>query len=194
MRTYKVIAEENKEMILKMISEGSSKKQIYSILKCSSTTFDKVLKHLDSEYNYYGERSADKRFKYCRVCGELKRTEKSFYLRKSGNSTYRLSVCKSCQRRKSMIEYKKNINTLSDYKSSLGCAKCGNKKHYVLDFHHIDPKQKLFNISSKFSSDIESEIIKEEIAKCVVLCSNCHREFHYLEREEDMTIEKYLKE
>ncbi len=56
------------------------------------------------------------------------------------------------------------------------CMICGYDKHpAILDFHHIDPNSKSFGISSGgFSRSWES--IKNEIAKCVLLCANCHRE------------------
>lgn len=34
--------------------------------------------------------------------------------------------------------------------------------------------------------------IQEEITKCIPLCANCHREFHYLEKEENITLNKFL--
>lgn len=56
------------------------------------------------------------------------------------------------------------------------CQICGYNKHEsVLDFHHIDPATKLFGISSGgFSRSWAS--IEAEIRKCILVCSNCHRE------------------
>ena len=58
------------------------------------------------------------------------------------------------------------------------CSKCGyNKYPEVLEFHHKNPSQKDFNISSKGHSRSWSKV-REEIAKCDLLCANCHREVH----------------
>jgi len=59
------------------------------------------------------------------------------------------------------------------------CVKCGETRPHVIDFHHIDPSQKQFTIVQKYRSVSESDL-NSEIAKCVCLCANCHREFHYL--------------
>ena len=42
------------------------------------------------------------------------------------------------------------------------------------------------------SSSIEKLI--EEVDKCKLLCANCHREFHYLEKENNITLQEYLGE
>lgn len=70
------------------------------------------------------------------------------------------------------------------------CAKCGETRFYVLDFHHKDASTKEFTIGKlkKGSQDL----IQDEINKCITLCANCHREFHHLEKTQGLTIEEYL--
>jgi hypothetical protein len=55
------------------------------------------------------------------------------------------------------------------------CQVCGyDKCAAAMDFHHRDPRQKDFHISSKQSW----EAIQPELDKCCLLCANCHRETH----------------
>jgi predicted HNH restriction endonuclease len=57
------------------------------------------------------------------------------------------------------------------------CSICGyNKNINVLELHHINPKEKEFTISGNHSRSWEK--IKKELDKCMVVCSNCHREIH----------------
>lgn len=44
----------------------------------------------------------------------------------------------------------------------------------ALEFHHEDPSQKDFAISTKLSW----EAIKAELDKTILVCSNCHKEIH----------------
>lgn len=58
------------------------------------------------------------------------------------------------------------------------CKKCGcahEKKK--LSFHHLFPQDKLFKISCSERKHYLSTI-KREIAKCVVLCLDCHSKIH----------------
>ena len=55
------------------------------------------------------------------------------------------------------------------------CSMCGESSKCCLDFHHIDPKTKERRIS--YLRSIKK--IDAEIAKCIVLCSNCHRKLHH---------------
>jgi hypothetical protein len=47
----------------------------------------------------------------------------------------------------------------------------------ALEFHHLDPTQKDFGISSKGYTR-SWEKVKEEVDKCILLCANRHREAH----------------
>lgn len=59
------------------------------------------------------------------------------------------------------------------------CFVCDyNKCESALDFHHIDPSQKDFGLAAVRASIKNWSLLVEEVEKCVVLCSNCHREHH----------------
>ena len=55
-----------------------------------------------------------------------------------------------------------------------GCVKCSEKEPACLDFHHLGGKDA--TVSSMLG--MNDERVEEEINKCVVLCSNCHRKLH----------------
>lgn len=117
------------------------------------------------------------------------------------------SQCKECQRQQEKERYQvdiarkeKLLDIAQKQKSrnaifieqnkQCGCAKCGEKRHYVLDFHHIDPSQKNNTINNLRTCSLET--LQKEIEKCIVLCSNCHREFHHFEFEQNITLRDYL--
>jgi hypothetical protein len=56
------------------------------------------------------------------------------------------------------------------------CTDCGNSyPHYVMDFDHLDPSIKEAGVASMINCG-SLEKIRTEIAKCEVVCANCHRE------------------
>lgn len=56
------------------------------------------------------------------------------------------------------------------------CADCGREyPPYVMDFDHRPGEEKCFNLSMGLACGLRSELIKAEMAKCDVVCSNCHR-------------------
>ena len=73
---------------------------------------------------------------------------------------------------------------LIEYKGGK-CEKCGyDKCQGALQFHHLDPSQKEFNLSHKnFGQGTSIEELKKEVDKCILLCANCHFEEHYTDEE-----------
>lgn len=108
-----------------------------------------------------------------------------------GGGKYR-SECKECHKSYVKGKYVERKEIVNDIKSIQGCKKCGETRSYVLDFHHRDPSVKDSTIARLTSDRNNMEDIQKEIDKCIVLCANCHREFHYLENKEHITIEQYL--
>lgn len=66
-----------------------------------------------------------------------------------------------------------------EIKSSLRCADCGERHPATLHFHHRNPAEKEFNIADWVGSGGSIEKLEKEIAKCIVLCANCHAKRHY---------------
>lgn len=65
-------------------------------------------------------------------------------------------------------------------KSFLSCDVCGESHPACLDFHHRNPVEKSFTISN-LSWKVSTEKLFDEIAKCDILCANCHRKLHWIE-------------
>lgn len=58
------------------------------------------------------------------------------------------------------------------------CQNCGyDKSIAALQFHHLDPKEKDFAISSNGMTRGWNKV-KPELDKCALLCANCHSEVH----------------
>jgi hypothetical protein len=59
---------------------------------------------------------------------------------------------------------------------SKGCQLCGYSKCIsAIEFHHVEGGKE-FELSSAGSRSLIS--VEREIAKCIRICANCHREIH----------------
>jgi hypothetical protein len=60
------------------------------------------------------------------------------------------------------------------------CHRCGYRKNFAaLEFHHMDPANKSFNLDLRSLSNRTWQAVLDEAAKCILVCSNCHKEIHY---------------
>ena len=71
--------------------------------------------------------------------------------------------------------YRQDVKAkLNAYKSERGCIDCGYKQHpEALDFDHLPGHVKDFGIGSDMIRNLDR--IWAEVAKCEVVCANCHR-------------------
>lgn len=66
------------------------------------------------------------------------------------------------------------------FKQTLSCTVCGENHPATLDFHHVIRSPDNKKVHRLAGSGAYKKAL-EEIKKCVVLCANCHRKYHYEE-------------
>lgn len=100
----------------------------------------------------------------CREC--KKKHDADYYQR---NKLYYLKYNKQ--------QYQARLQEINNYKQAQGCACCPENDPCCLDFHHPDGATKEKDVS-RLVADSGKKRIWSEIAKCVVVCANCHRKIH----------------
>lgn len=113
--------------------------------------------------------------KHCATCGALfeptREWQKYCSVKCRNNSDSKKQTTRDFQRKRRLL--------INEIKMKKGCARCGYKEHpAALDFNHI--RDKHFNISQDPKRSLEA--IMQEIEKCEILCSNCHRIVTYEEK------------
>ena len=110
--------------------------------------------------------------KICTKCHNDKPLSE-FYKKEKGRH---YAECRSCFKLRMYDRIDEISKFISENKGD-ACEVCGyNKCKAALEFHHNDPMQKEFNISSAWSYNMGR--VKREIEKCILVCANCHREIH----------------
>lgn len=150
----------SKEDIVDLINQGYLKKEIATKLNVSLSTIKRhssglITKRISSKY-------------ICRTCSI--EGKEHFYK----DAKYQ---CKSCWNKRSYAATKSRITEYMESRGGAKCQICGYDKCVAaLDFHHRDPTEKdpLWNKSWSIKR------LKTELDKCDILCSNCHRELHWL--------------
>ena len=114
----------------------------------------------------------------CVKCGQ---TETKPYRVKSGKRKGKIqSYCRKCNSQNTLDRQREFKKKCVEYKGGR-CVVCGYEKYLgSLDFHHIDPSQKDFNLSNmRQTSFIKNQYaIQKELDKCILVCKNCHCEIH----------------
>lgn len=128
--------------------------------KCS-----KCLEEKDFSEFHFKNKTKDKLQSHCKCCQKLQ-----------SYNQYRKDVTKSKSRMK--LNAQRNFEETVKYIVSLlqdtCCKICGEQDILVLEFHHKDPLTKKYNVCMMIGKHTLLAV-KREIAKCEVLCANCHR-------------------
>lgn len=172
----------NKEEITRLILEGKTIPELQEYYKCSRTTItqfkkDNGLVGLSPNSKKLNRELGEKECTTCKQVLPLTR----FYSNgktQTGKTKYKPS-CITCENLDRKNKFKDFIYEYLDTKNKKYCCeRCGITGIFgSLDFHHVDPKTKLFNIGNNM---IFSDSMIEELEKCILLCPNCHRQEHLL--------------
>lgn len=132
--------------------------------------------------------------KYCNKCGK----DQPFSSFSSKNSTRdgKHSNCRTCQSSYTKSHYQRNkksyaikarrnsrkreheVRMLIRSQKSKPCMDCGvSYPHYVMDFDHLEKGSKKFMLSVAVRDSFKwsNQDVLNEIAKCDLVCANCHR-------------------
>ena len=94
--------------------------------------------------------------------------------------------CRPCTKKYNRERLQKKRDFVNSYKMERGCRECGYNAHPVaLELNHIDPTTKTYSIGRQLIS-ISMENLVLELAKCEVLCANCHQ-IHTYENEHHLS-------
>lgn len=144
---------ERDEKIIEMYNYGTNATTIARELEIGRKTVYRVLKKYDIPLQKTNPR------KNCLVCG--KECQKN--------------LCGTCNTNLRRYRVKKRSVEYLGGK----CERCAWEGHLSgYDFHHKDPTEKDFNPSARELANKSWERAKEELDKCELLCSSCHRKEH----------------
>ena len=78
-------------------------------------------------------------------------------------------------RKKDARAYQRRAEMIDSTKIRLGCADCGYRAHpAALHFDHLPGCNKVAAISQLRYGNCPLEKLEREVAKCEVVCANCH--------------------
>jgi hypothetical protein len=128
----------------------------------------------------------------CTRCGET--LDLSEFGLKYPDREYRLRRCRACVREISRMHYHRdpasykarvaannkrttarNRERVREFLRNANCKDCGLRDFAVLEFDHREPRDKRDDVSSLVRQHHCWPSILKEIAKCDVVCANCHR-------------------
>lgn len=83
------------------------------------------------------------------------------------------------QRAERVNRWRRNLKTKIVNALGGSCQVCGyNRCNSSMDLHHVDPSEKEYAFRDVMANPKSVEKMMPELEKCMLLCANCHREYH----------------
>ena len=115
------------------------------------------------------EPPTDSTTRVVRHCGRHGLTD---FVRTGRAGRYRCRACRAEYR----AERRRRVKRILIAEAGGHCVRCGYAgSPAALQFHHVDPETKAFNLSAEGVGGSLSAA-REEAAKCLLMCANCHAE------------------
>lgn len=115
---------------------------------------------------------------HTKKCGRCKKIlpHSDFYAHNLASGVTKLQgSCKRCESSRTTTRGK--LREAEWEARGKSCERCGLEDvHSFFDFHHIDPALKEIQINKVWYYGKERR--DEELAKCIMVCPNCHRKLH----------------
>ncbi|HEX4692587.1 MAG TPA: helix-turn-helix domain-containing protein [Solirubrobacteraceae bacterium] len=159
-----------RDTLAPLVEQGMSLRQIAATLDVSATTVRHWLaRHgLRTQPAHYRRPDDDKPFVLLRECRRHGWT--GFVA--GGNGLYR---CRRCNA-EAVSTRRRRLKAQLVREAGGACVLCGYARYLgALQFHHRDPTTKRFSLAGGGIAR-SLERAREEAAKCVLLCANCHAE------------------
>jgi hypothetical protein len=88
-------------------------------------------------------------------------------------------LCANCHRREHYDTATEGLRGwVHAHKATRGCARCDEDDPVALDCHHDGEKEA--TVARLLANDQPYETVRPEVARCTVLCANCHRRAHFV--------------
>lgn len=123
--------------------------------------------------------------KYCKICQE------PFQTKRHGEKRIYCFLCSPPGTSNSITHLRRRAKQIAIKTLGSKCLKCGQTAEYLLDFHHRNPDEKDGELAD-FSKGYDLTKFFEELDKCDLLCTYCHREYHHFNETAGLTYEEFL--
>jgi restriction endonuclease S subunit len=167
------------EKIIELRTKGKTYKEICNELNCAMSTVSYHCK-LNKMGGHSDRLSEEQKIELQKLYDEIGSVKKVARLKGHSFETVKkyitVKIKKKVSKSEAVIDWRRRTKVkLVEYKGGK-CQICDyNKSINALQFHHLNPNEKDFTISGK---SLSFERLKNEVDKCVLVCSNCHSEIH----------------